>query len=126
MKPTKKSNMSALRKKLRSMHLLSGATLEDVSGISGVSASQISEFETGAAGMRGDKLRAVEKALRRLMRARARRIGQVLAAEQAKSSVQKAPRRQTLADALQSALLKRVGNTTPEAGSSAEGGRANQ
>jgi len=127
MKPIQGRSLSALRKRLRFLRQLSGLTLQELARSSGVSASQLCEFESGVAGMRPDKLCVIEKVLRRSIRARARRIGQVIAAEQADSTVRKAPRRQRPTDpASQPAVLDTVVNRDPEAGSCAEGGRSDQ
>jgi transcriptional regulator with XRE-family HTH domain len=52
MKTIQGKSLSALRKKFRFLRQLSGLTLQELSSSSGVSASQLCEFESGVAGMR--------------------------------------------------------------------------
>ena len=97
MKPIEKKELAALRKRLRSFRMESGWTFQDLSLSCAVSVSQLCEFESGVSGIRRDKLAEIEKALRRALRARARRIARLLHLEQAKTVTQKPDRKQVSA-----------------------------
>jgi len=82
MKPVKSRSLCVLRKKLRCLRELSGLTLQDLARDTGVSASQLCEFETGVAGLRLEKICRVEKNLLRSIRERVRRSEKLLATDQ--------------------------------------------
>jgi len=92
MSKRKRRSPSAPRKTLRIWRKAGGRTLQDLAVPLEVSASQLCEFERGVCSLPPEKVRKLQQILRQSLRARARKIGRLLAAD---GAIQKLPRHET-------------------------------